>query len=357
MTQQTKSLSSTSILIWRIVQAALFIVGIGMLILMMNDTLQFIPGLDERFGRDVFWNVLIFAAPLLLAIAPGLWRNICPLGTTSLFPKYLGISKNKVLSQVQQGNFYIIAIVLLIILVPLRHVETSGLTVTLAIAGVAVVALVTGYLYKDKSGFCNGICPVLPVEKLYGTKPLITLPNSHCSTCTNCVSPCPDSNVAEHPASMNGKGIGRKAGFIFIGGFPGFVWGWFQITDYAIPLEGWQNLLHVYGLPMLGFAATLVLYWALTSLVGKERQLLVTSIYAAAAISIYYWYRIPAIMGFDATPGVFGVDLSASLPNFPVVSRVITILFFFWWFVLRNNTKLSWELRPPYSSNVQSQPI
>ena len=150
-----KEISRRELIIWRILQVLLFVLGIGFLMLILNDSLRFIPLLSDTFGRDAFWNVLIFAAPLLFALAPGVWRNICPMGTTSMLARHLSISKGKEQDQKTQGIFYLISVILLYMLVPLRHVETSGLSVVIALVSMAVLALIIGYMYLGKSGMCS----------------------------------------------------------------------------------------------------------------------------------------------------------------------------------------------------------
>lgn len=334
--------------IWRSLQLLLYILGIGLLILMLNDSLRFIPFLSEKFGRDAFWNVLIFAAPLLFAIAPGVWRNICPMGTTSLFSRYFGFGKVKIQNQNTQGMFYLISVLLLYVLVPLRHVETSGLSVVIVLVCVAIFALIIGFVFQGKSGWCSGLCPVFPVEKLYGTKPLITVSNAHCSSCANCVVPCADSIDNITPSSNTDSVASRFASFIFVGGFPGFVWGWFNVADFPTRMEGWNNLANVYALPMFGFIISLTIYWLLRKLFSEKDYFAISLIFAAAAISCYYWYRIPAILGLSGSTGVFGLDLS-EYTSLKLILRFISSAFFFWWIVVRNTNK-SWEYRPKFAS-------
>jgi hypothetical protein len=341
-----KEVLKSRLMIWRISQVVLFFLGIGFLLLMLNDSLRFISSIPDTFGRDAFWNVLIFAAPLLFALAPGVWRNICPMGTTSMFARYLGIGKDKKQDQKNQGSFYLISVVLLYVLVPLRHVETSGLSVVIALVGVAIFAFIFGYMYLGKSGWCSGLCPVYPVEKLYGTKPLVQVPNAHCSTCVNCVMPCADSTENITPILTQESAASRFASFIFVGGFPGFVWGWFNVADFPSRMEGWKNLEIVYGLPMLGFAVTLIVYWILRRLFEEKNYSKITFVFAATAISCYYYYRIPSILGITEA-GVFGLDLS-SIMYLKEILRTISVAFFFWWIVIRNTNK-SWEYRPKFN--------
>src|SRR3712207_8158040 len=40
-------------------------------------------------------------------------------------------------------------------------------------------ALTGGYLLKGKSGWCSSICPMLPVQRLYGQTPFVLERNDH----------------------------------------------------------------------------------------------------------------------------------------------------------------------------------
>lgn len=79
-------LSEQSITIWRIIQFTSWLGGAFILY-----SLLFFPSL----GILLFWNVLIPVAPFIFVVAVGIWRNICPLATTNLLPRHLGLSKRK----------------------------------------------------------------------------------------------------------------------------------------------------------------------------------------------------------------------------------------------------------------------
>ena len=42
-------------------------------------------------GLKVIWRVVIPLLPLLFFVAPGLWRNICPLAASNQTPRALGL--------------------------------------------------------------------------------------------------------------------------------------------------------------------------------------------------------------------------------------------------------------------------
>src|SRR6478609_1419445 len=94
-TTQGFSLSPTSVpesntfFYWRIIQLIVWAIGLTVLLLML---------LMPPVGVTMFWNILIPVAPALLVIGTGLWRNVCPLATTSLIPDRFDFSKKKKLS-------------------------------------------------------------------------------------------------------------------------------------------------------------------------------------------------------------------------------------------------------------------
>ena len=47
---------------------------------------------------------------------------------------------------------------------------------------------------KGKSGWCSTICPLLPVQRIYGQTPLMLVANAHCQPCVGCVKNCYDFN-------------------------------------------------------------------------------------------------------------------------------------------------------------------
>ena len=57
---------------------------------------------------------------------------------------------------------------------------------------------------KGKSGWCSTICPLLPVQRIYGQTPFALVANSHCQPCVGCVKNCYDFNPrAAYLADLN----------------------------------------------------------------------------------------------------------------------------------------------------------
>jgi hypothetical protein len=335
-------LSPRSILIWRIVQASVWLVGA-----MIFICLVFFP----RVGVMLFWNILIPIAPALIVVAVGLWRNVCPLATTALLPRHLGLSKRKIMSTSLHGALSLISILALYAIVPLRHTvfNVSGQATALLLAGVATVGVTMGFFFEWKSAWCSSLCPVHPIEKLYGSNVLFALPNAHCDQCMKCVTPCPDSRANVSPLSYHKTFYDNLSAVLIVGGLPGFIWGWFHVPDHTGDFS-WYALLEIYKMPLAGMTSTLILYSVLTIMLNEQYIHKVSGIFAASAVSCYYWYRIPALIGFGnfVEDGLL-INLSTIIP-FEVVSItiVLTTVFFFWWIVIRKQHRISWVVRPAY---------
>lgn len=323
---------------WRLAQAAGWLAGAALI-----AALAAAP----TIGLQLLWNVLIPVAPALFVVAPGLWRNLCPLATTALLPRHLGLSARRRLSAEWQGRLAFASVAALLLIVPLRHValNNDGAGSALTLAALGAGAFAAGLAFEWKSGWCSGLCPVHPVERLYGALPALTLPNAHCERCERCVAVCPDS-VPGAPAAASGS----LPLLALAGGFPGYVWGWFQVADLASP-DAWSRLGSIYASPLLGFAATLGVFLSLRALLPSRLALPLQRGFAAAAVCCYYWYRLPALLGFGRFPGDgVLVDLSATLPAwFPLASRTLTTAALLAWLLRSPGVPASWLRRPPFA--------
>jgi hypothetical protein len=343
------ALSKKSLGIWRAVQAAVWLVGAFILFCLL-----FFP----KLGILIFWNILIPIAPFLFVMATGVWRNVCPLATTNLLPRHMGLSKRKKLTASQLGKLNLIAVLALFVIVPLRHAvfNTNGPATAYIIIGMAALGVALGFVYEWKSVWCSGLCPVHPVEKMYGGNVLMPMPNVHCEACMNCVVPCPDSTPNIEPTAARKNKYQEWAGILIVGGLPGFVWGWFHVPDENT-LQSLAAFFAVYTYPIIGLLITLAIYLVLYKRKSVFMEKKLTGIFAATAVSCYYWYRIPSLLGFGkfATDGRL-VDLSHSInPYIPIALTLISTCFFFYWLVIRKPNHNSWVVRPEFESRLQQQ--
>lgn len=322
---------SKSIFIWRIVQTLVWLLGIFILF-----SLVFSP----TIGIHMFWNILIPVAPALLIVAVGLWRNICPLASTALFLRHMNFSKRKKIKITQIEKLNLIAIVALFIIVPLRHLifNMNGPATAILIISLGGIAILMGYFFEWKSGWCSGLCPVHPVEKLYGSNNKLSLENAHCDKCHHCVEYCPDSGLG---SLWSKKSIYHKiSSFLMVGAFPGFVWGWFQVPDFS-NIVNIEQLLLIYKFPFIGMLATSVLFLIMSRIFEKN---FLIRFFAASAVSCYYWFRLPALFGFGIFPedGML-VDLTNYFPEWSMtVSIYVLSLFFFGWMMFKIEDNKNW---------------
>lgn len=340
MTRTAPLLPKTTLMKWRALQLIVWGIGVAMFVALI---------VSPEVGLHAFWNVLIPVAPALFAIAPGLWRNVCPLGSTALLGRHMGWTAQRKLPPVWQDRFGLIGVGLLLLIVPLRHVvlDTSGAATALALGVIAVLAVVVSTQWHWKSAWCSGMCPVHPVEKLYGSEPIASFANAHCHECEECTVPCPDSTPGVTPLPQMASRSRRVAAMLMVGAFPGFIWGWFQVGDYR-GVEGWSHAGLIYGMSIMGAAVTLVALLVALRWSPDEWGPLLRRVFAAGAISCYYWYRLPWLFGFGGfAPSGMLVDLQGVLPAwFPIASRIVTTGFFVWWLVGRRAGQTTWLVRP-----------
>ena len=165
--------------------------------------------------------------------------------------------------------------------------------------------------------------------------------------------PCPDSTPNIQPDASTKTIWHRISGTLIIGGLPGFIWGWFHVPDEA-GTASWVSFLQVYKLPLLGLVLTLTLYIIISQLLQSKNNRILISIFAAASVSCYYWYRIPSLFGFGnfATDGLL-INLHEQVSSWIItVITSFTTIFFFYWLVIRKQNKKSWVIRPRYASKL-----
>jgi hypothetical protein len=274
-------------------------------------TVALLVGLVVRpeISMTILWNVLIPLVPASLLVTPVLWRNICPLAT-------LNVVGNGLLGARRINNGWLlraglVGMLLLAVLVPARRFvfNTDGTTLAITIAAVAGLALVLGAFFDAKAGFCNSICPVLPVERLYGQRPLIELSNPRCSTCTLCTAKgCIDLSPPQSIPATLGQARSRATWLLtaygaFAASFPGFVLGYFTLTDGSWSTAG-AVYLHMVLWSVASYAATAVVALTLRLPAASATVLL-----GAAAAAIYYWYAATAIASALALPDIAALTI------------------------------------------------
>ena len=232
--------------------------------------------------------------PAVFLVQPGIWRNICPLATLSMVPNRPS-GRSLANGRIQVAGS--IGIVLLALMVPARRFlfNTDGPVLALTIVGVAALAMTLGAIFDKKAGFCSGICPVLPVERLYGQHPLFGVSNPRCAPCTLCTTRgCLD--MAHAKAIPQTLGRERKSHAwlrtpfgIFAAAFPGFILGYNLTPDGELASAG-----AVY----VTVAVTSALSYGVAHLLVRATRLgsaAALRILGALAFGLYYWFAAATV--------------------------------------------------------------
>jgi hypothetical protein len=300
--------------------------------------------LKPTLGLYLLWDVLIPVAPLLLVVAPGLWRNVCPLGTFSVMPHWLKLSKKKSIGREWQSRLLAVSVLLLLVIVPARHIllDVYGVVTGIVLIAVALVAFVLGLVFDWKSAWCSGACPVYPVEMLYGTKPLLSLPNLQCQTCTGCVSPCRDSRQALTPTDVANEPVGKTATTLLVGGFPGFILGWYLVEMPADTLAI-SAIGMAYAYPFAGLVVSLLFYSLAAKLAPAAK---INLLFATLAVCIYYWFKLPVVIGLAGTSEHWLVNLGGILPVWAIWAVRVGVVVLLSWLLLGRTSKRAWNGKP-----------
>jgi hypothetical protein len=241
------------------------------------------------------WYVAIPILPATFFLSTAIWRGVCPLATLNEMGNRLGRQRTpspRMLLALSVGG-----LVLFHLMVPARHLvfNENGPVLAGTVAAVGGLALVLGAVFTVRSAFCNALCPVLPVELLYGRAPLVQMDRGRCSTCTVC-TPRGCLDLAERKAVPQLLGPSRHTARwlatpygAFFAALPGFIIGYNQVTD------GPLNTAAMVYATTLGWSLASVMLVAVAVLAFRPTSHLALTLIAAAAGGMYYWYAGPAI--------------------------------------------------------------
>lgn len=315
--------SQSTATLWRWVQ------GIGLV-----ATVALLLGLVWRpdASLKILWNVVIPLVPASLLISPMLWRNSCPLATLNMISNRLAGRRTP--SGPLAAGSTTLGVALLVVLVPARHFvfNTDGPALAMTIIAVAGAAVVLGAVFDAKAGFCNAMCPVLPVERLYGQSPLVNVANSRCPSCTLCTQACLDLAPRKSIARVLGGARHSRAWLktpfgIFAASFPGFVLGYFTTADgpltsaasIYVRVGAWAGLSYV-----LAVAAVVVF---------RIPAARIFPALAALAVGLYYWFAAPNLAAALGAPKAGEVVLRVA---------ALSLVAIWWWRAMRLNGARLW---------------
>lgn len=244
-------------------------------------------------GLFVLFGVIVPLLPATFLLAPGLWRNVCPLAASNQIPRVVGFSRAGDPPNLLYGRGYLVGVTLFFGIAGSRlaGLDRNGAAMGTVLAVVVVLAFVGGVLYKGKSGWCSSICPLFPLQRAYGQTPFVTVPNRHCPTCVGCAKNCYDfrpaaayqADLADPDRSWSAP---RK---LFAAALPGFVLGFFHLAGDQGP-----SLPQRYALLLLFILVTVGSFFALEALTPLSPAML-TAGYVAIALNSFYWFAGPVL--------------------------------------------------------------
>ncbi len=248
---------------------------------------------DPKTGLRIVWGIGIPLLAILFFVAPGLWRNICPLAAANQAPRVLGWTRGLEPPAFLKRYAYLISIVLFTLFITLRKVglQTSGPWTGALLLFALISPFANGLMLKGKSGWCSSVCPLLPVQRIYGQTPFALIGNSHCQPCVGCAKNCYDFNPrVAYLADLNDPDAKWSAGRKFwIAAFAGLVLGFFKVAN--VPKV---SVATMYGQMALYVGVSVLAFVLLDSFLPVTSHKL-TTLWAAAALNIFYWFGFPIV--------------------------------------------------------------
>lgn len=173
----------------------------SVLVLALAATIPTIIGVEH--GNRLLWTVAIASLPFFwMAFGYHLWRRICPLAVMGQLGRLFGRPGTKKMGDWMGKHYVLVQLGVMIVALALRLVATNGSDVWLAgfLGVVVVTAIVVSFVYSGKT-WCNFLCPVGLVEKIYteparGASPPPEL-TSQCAPCVACKKHCPDIDLEQ----------------------------------------------------------------------------------------------------------------------------------------------------------------
>lgn len=250
----------------------------------------------------VFWNLALPLLPLTFLVSPVLWRAVCPLATLNMVAA--GPGGRSLPGTLSRWSGWPSMLALLVI-VPARPVvfNDSGPAFAGLIVVSALLAVGLGMVYRARAGFCNLLCPVLPVERLYGQQPLVDVGNPRCPACSVCTPRgCPDLAGEKTLPQLLGtyrrevQWVATATG-VFACAFPGFILGYFLMPAGSDPGPAYASVV--------GGAAASLLIGAALSYTFRVPSTRALPLLASLAAALYLWFASRgalATVGLDKAP-------------------------------------------------------
>src|SRR3984893_6053128 len=322
--------------VWQVIRAGTVLAYLAVVV-----TLFVRPG----GGLFIFFRIIVPLWSALFFVAPGVWRNICPLAASNQIPRVAGFSRAGAAPGWWARGGCLIAAALFFGIAGARiaGLDRNGPAMGVVLAVIIASAFTGGVLLKGKSGWCSSVCPLLPLQRAYGQTPFVTSPNSHCRPCVGCTKNCYDFKPrAAWQADMADPDPKWSAPrMLFTAALPGFILGFFTLHNRtAASAPGKYALLVLFVLVSIG------LFYAIQA-VSPLSPAMLTVGFAAVAINLYYWFSGPILT--DSLAQITG--LHAGWLRWPI-TVAIAALTLLW--VAR--TRVS-ELQFAWTTGARKEPV
>lgn len=188
------------------------------------------------FATYLTWTFVIPLVPIsLLLIGYSRWRKICPLAWFAKITQNINIFQKYRMSPWFEENIYMIQFVILALAFTARIYVLNNEALWLAGFFIIITlgVLFSGLFLSGRS-WCNYLCPVGVVEKIYmGSSAHMQHVDSACTSCSACKKNCPDINIES--SYWKEKDNSQKR-FVFYS-FAGLVFGFYLI--YFLEADDW----------------------------------------------------------------------------------------------------------------------
>ncbi|MGH3130166.1 MAG: FAD-dependent oxidoreductase, partial [Gaiellaceae bacterium] len=269
-----------------------------------------------RTGLIAWWLFVLPVLPLLLMLAPGVWRNVCPMAALNQYPRVFGFSRGKTVPPWLKSNAVLLQAVLYFALISTRApiFDHNGAAVGALMLVALGAAFGGGIVFKGKSGWCGTFCPLMPMQRLYGQTPAVVIPNAHCRPCVGCTKNCYDFNP--HVAAVADANdedqhyLGQRK--VFAAAFPGFVLAFFTIPHSHVgePADIGISVADFY-LWTGGYMLISIGAFFLLDALSPVTPLMLMALFGAIGLNLHNILRFPTAFAFDKPVWLLGIEYAA----------------------------------------------
>jgi nitrite reductase (NADH) large subunit len=268
---------------------------------------------QPTLGLKLFWGLAIPVVPALLVIAPGLWRQVCPMATMNQLPRLSGFGRALDLPPGLKTWAFAVAVGGFLLAVALRVpvLNHSGVLVGGGVLFVLALAFAGGMVFKGRSGWCGTFCPLAPIQRTYGQAPLLVVKNGYCNPCVGCQKSCYDFNPRAAVFSDVYDSDPRHAAQrrLFMALLPGLILGYFLQG----PAPAYGEPLH--ALILLAACCASAGLYGLAVAFAPTNPYRVALMFGVVALSAFYWFAGPTVvstvawlLGVQAHPALVGAS-------------------------------------------------